>query len=195
MKKYYAVKAGRGIGIFESWEECQKQVTNFYGAEYKAFSSLDDAQNYLSGIEKDKADFSTPTAYVDGSFKEDTKEYSFGVVFIYNGQECYFKRSFPEDELSSMRNVAGEIKGAGFIIQYCVNRGIKKLTIYHDYEGISKWYQCEWQANLYGTKKYQEFANTIRDAIDVTFVKVKGHSNDKYNDMADKLAKKALGII
>ena len=29
---------------------------------------------------------------------------------------------------------------------------------------------------------------------DVTFVKVKGHSGDKYNDLADKLAKEALGI-
>ena len=31
--------------------------------------------------------------------------------------------------------------------------------------------------------------------IDIKFVKVKGHSGDKYNDIADKLAKKALGII
>ena len=30
---------------------------------------------------------------------------------------------------------------------------------------------------------------------EVHFVKVKGHSNDKYNDMADQLAKKALGIL
>ena len=93
-----------------------------------------------------------------------------------------------------MRNVAGEIKGAGFIIQYCLNRGIKELTIYHDYEGISKWYQNEWKANLYGTKKYQEFSSEAKDKIDVKFVKVKSHSNDHYNDIADKLAKEALGI-
>ena len=29
---------------------------------------------------------------------------------------------------------------------------------------------------------------------DISFHKVKGHSNDKYNDMADQLAKDALGI-
>ncbi|WP_281691389.1 RNase H family protein [Neglectibacter timonensis] len=28
----------------------------------------------------------------------------------------------------------------------------------------------------------------------VTFVKVKGHSGDVYNDLADQLAKKALGL-
>ncbi len=31
--------------------------------------------------------------------------------------------------------------------------------------------------------------------VKVHFVKMKGHSNDKYNDMADQLAKKALGIL
>ena len=30
--------------------------------------------------------------------------------------------------------------------------------------------------------------------IKINFVKVKGHSNDKYNDKADLLAKKACGI-
>ncbi|MBQ3463763.1 MAG: ribonuclease H, partial [Clostridia bacterium] len=28
----------------------------------------------------------------------------------------------------------------------------------------------------------------------VNFIKVKGHSCDKYNDMADKLAKEAVGV-
>ena len=131
---------------------------------------------------------------MDGSFKEETNEYSFGVVLLIDGKEFYFKKSFSSDELSSMRNVAGEIKGAGFIILYCLNRGITKLTIYHDYEGISKWYQNEWKANLFGTKKYQEFANEVKGQIDVTFVKVKSHSNNYYNDVADRLAKEALKI-
>jgi hypothetical protein len=25
-KKYYAVSAGRKVGVFQSWEECKKQV-------------------------------------------------------------------------------------------------------------------------------------------------------------------------
>ena len=33
-----------------------------------------------------------------------------------------------------------------------------------------------------------------KEKIDVKFVKVKSHSNDHYNDIADKLAKEALGI-
>ena len=191
--KYYAVKKGRKTGIFTSWDECKEQVHGFLDAEYKSFSSEEDANNYLLD-KKVEVSSDVTKAYVDGSFNEKTNEYSFGVVLLHEGQEIHFKKSFPQDELSSMRNVAGEIKGAGFIILYCLNRGIKKVVVYHDYEGVSKWYQNEWKANLYGTKKYQEFANQVCDEIDVSFVKVKGHSNDHYNDLADRLAKDALGI-
>lgn len=191
--KYYAVKVGRVSGIYSSWDECKVQVDGYEGAIFKSFSNIVDAQDYLDS-KKVEVSLNSPVAYVDGSFNNDTNEYSFGVVLLIDGNECYFKKSFPEDELSSMRNVAGEIKGAGFIIQYCLNRGIKELTIYHDYEGISKWYQNEWKANLYGTKKYQEFSSEAKEKIDVKFVKVKSHSNDHYNDIADKLAKEALGI-
>ena len=34
----------------------------------------------------------------------------------------------------------------------------------------------------------------MKDKLHVRFIKVKGHSNDKYNDMADMLAKEALGL-
>ena len=170
--KYYAVKKGRKTGIFNSWEECKEQTHEFIGSEFKSFPTLEEAESYLNPTEKE-IDDNIPKAYVDGSYNEAINEYSFGVVFLYNGNEMHFKKSFPADELSSMRNVAGEIKGAGFIIMYCLNRGIKQLVVYHDYIGISKWYQNEWKANLYGTKKYQEFANNVNDDIEVTFVKVK----------------------
>ena len=193
--KYYAVKVGKKTGIFDTWDECKEYVEGFEGALFKSFSNYLDAINYLEGEEVlESNNVEGPVAYVDGSFKEETNEYSFGVVLLVDGKEYHFKKSFPSDELSSMRNVAGEIKAAGFIILYCLNRGINKLTIYHDYEGISKWYQNEWKANLYGTKKYQEFANEVKGQIDVRFVKVKSHSNNHYNDLADRLAKDALGI-
>ena len=41
---------------------------------------------------------------------------------------------------------------------------------------------------------FQAYYNNIKEYVDIKFVKVKGHSGDKYNDMADKLAKEALGI-
>ena len=37
--KFYAVKEGRNIGIFESWIDCKKQVDGYSGAKYKSFKS------------------------------------------------------------------------------------------------------------------------------------------------------------
>ena len=50
--KYYAVKKGKKIGIFESWEECKEQITSYRGAVFQSFLSYNDAQSYLSEIEK-----------------------------------------------------------------------------------------------------------------------------------------------
>ena len=40
----------------------------------------------------------------------------------------------------------------------------------------------------------REFCAAAAKYIRFRFVKVKGHSGDKYNDLADRLAKDALGI-
>ena len=41
----------------------------------------------------------------------------------------------------------------------------------------------------------QSYYNKIKAKVNVQFEKVKGHSGDKYNDMADMLAKKACGVL
>lgn len=193
--KYYAVKAGKKTGIFLTWEECKEQVNGFSGASYKSFTSKEEAENFLnSGIKKTVPDKSGVIAYVDGSYHIHTKEFSYGMVILKDGKEYCFSEKFEDPELALMRNVAGEIMGAKAAMEYALQQGIKSLIIYHDYEGIAKWCLNEWKTNKEGTKKYKEFYDSIKDKIQIQFVKVKGHSNDKYNDMADRLAKDALGI-
>lgn len=46
--KYYAVKKGRKTGVFNSWRECEQQVSGFSGAKYKSFKTLADAKIWLS---------------------------------------------------------------------------------------------------------------------------------------------------
>ena len=100
-----------------------------------------------------------------------------------------------DKKLALMHNVAGEIKGSEAAMQYAVDHNIPEITIYHDYEGIAKWCTGAWKATKPGTIAYQSFYRGAMKKVKVHFVKVKGHSNDKYNDMADQLAKKALGIL
>ena len=203
-KKYYAVRTGRKTGVFMTWAECQKQVTGFSGAEFKSFSTMEEAQAFasvsaegipdtLSRAEKPASD--QVITYVDGSYRSDTGEFSYGMVILKDGEEHTFCKKMTDKELALMHNVAGEIKGSEAAMQYAVDHNIPEITIYHDYEGIAKWCTGAWKATKPGTIAYQAFYREAMKKVKVHFVKVKGHSNDKYNDMADQLAKKALGIL
>lgn len=206
-KKFYAVRKGYKTGIYETWTECQAQVIGFSGATYKSFLLLDDAKAFMKSEEQQKEMKQIDglpnvipgeieaVAYVDGSYDLKTKRFSCGVVMFHAGDEQHFSESFNDAELAEMRNVAGEIKGAERAMQYCLEREIKSLSIYHDYEGVAKWCTGEWQAKKTGTKAYKAFYNIASEKMQIQFIKVKGHSGDKYNELADQLAKKALGII
>lgn len=131
----------------------------------------------------------TAVAYVDGSYNVATKEYSCGVVFMVGTEEIHIARRGESRELASMRNVAGEILGAEMAMRKAMELRLKKVSIYHDYEGIAAWCLGRWKTNREGTKAYKEYFDSIKDRMVIEFVKVKGHSGDKYNDKADELAK------
>ncbi|PAA58718.1 hypothetical protein BOX15_Mlig024557g4, partial [Macrostomum lignano] len=45
---FYAVKRGLVTGVFNTWLECQAQVVGFPGARYKKFSTVEEAQMFVS---------------------------------------------------------------------------------------------------------------------------------------------------
>lgn len=191
--KYYAVKTINTKEIFTSWEVCKEYIKGKKNLQFKAFKSLEEAKCFLNDEEM-PLDFELPTAYIDGSYDQATGCYSFGGVLIDGKIQKTFFKKYELDEYAEARNVAGEIKGAGYIIQYAIHQGIKELNIVYDYEGIEKWYTGIWKANSLIAKAYVNFMEKVKDQIKINFIKVKSHSHNKYNDMADELAKKALGI-
>ena len=221
-KKYYAVKVGATTGIFETWEECKASVDGYPGALYKSFKNISDAYAYLgldgeqmsifnmdsfaSPSEKpttieETSDFDKPlststraVAYVDGSFNEADNIFGYGVVMFHKGEEIHLSQSYDDEEMASMRNVAGEIYGSMAAMEYAVEHKIKNLSLYYDYMGIAKWCTGEWKTNKAGTIAYKKYYDKVKHKVKITFNKVKGHSGDKYNDLADKLAKEACGI-
>lgn len=194
-KKVYAVKKGRETGIFMDWDTCKKQVDGFAGAEYKSFADANEALIYL-GLADDKIDdFAGVKAYVDGSFDQTSNRFSCGVVIIKDADNpITLNQAFEDEAAATHRNVAGEVMGSRMAIQYCLDNGIDELRIYHDYEGISKWANNEWKANHALTQDYKLFVSEARLKMKIEFVKVKAHTGNKYNELADKLAKEALGI-
>ncbi len=133
-------------------------------------------------------------AFVDGSFDIATKRYACGAILLHEGELIEISESFYDEEMSTMRNVSGEIEGSMHAMKYCLENGIKSIDIFFDYEGIEKWALGMWKTNKNGTKNYKAFYDSIKDKLEVHFHKVKGHSGNPGNDKADELAKKALGL-
>ncbi len=206
-KKIYAVRKGKTTGIFYSWDECSASVNGYPGAEYKSFTTKEEANSYLGNsfavqIEEEKKDQkntaldgieSTLTAYVDGSFDPSIGKYAFGCILLTPDGEIIRESGNGQDpESLAIRNVAGEMLGAMYAVQWAVNHGYPSLTIYYDYEGIAKWAKGDWKAKNKRTQQYAEFMNGKRSYIQLSFQKVKAHSGDHYNEEVDKLAKSAL---
>lgn len=209
MTKYYAVKNGREVGIFTSWDACRASVDGFAGAEYKSFKTKKEALAFLGDGESGAfADISAKPemsdipvcpeneliAFVDGSFDVKSGSYGFGCVIIDPEQKLTrLNGKADKAEAATARNVAGELLATMNAVKYAAEHSYKKLTVYHDYEGIEKWYNGKWKAQSFVAVAYLEFVRKYRSFVSVSFVKVEAHTGNTLNEEADRLAKSALG--
>lgn len=202
--KYYAVYKGKSGApkIFTSWDECKKEVIGFKGAIYKSFNSEKEAIDFIalnagaktvSTVEKDESCNEGLCIYVDGSFMIDKGNYSFGLVAVEDGKVIHKDngKGFDEEAIA-LRNVSGEVLGAQKAVEFALDKGYKEVTIAYDYQGVESWAIGTWKRNNRITQNYNKFMQEKMNFIDIKFKKIKGHSGDKYNDMADMLAKEAL---
>lgn len=168
-KKYYAVRSGRTTGLFDTWDQCKKQIMGYPNAIYKSFTTLQEAEAYLQGDAGPRLDGSTAlTAYVDGSFVNGIRRIGYGVVILKNGEDTIqLKGALTEPSLLPYRNVAGEVYAAMAAMQYAVEHGEPELIIWHDYEGIAAWCTGGWAANAPLTQQYKAFYQSVAGKLTV----------------------------
>ncbi|GAB6169397.1 ribonuclease H family protein [Clostridium carnis] len=205
--KYYSVYRGKSgtPKIFTSWPECQKEVIGCKGAIYKSFKTESEAIEFLSLMSKGKDNDNNDSdakgdesnnglvVYVDGSFMVEKGNFSYGMVALNEGKVIHEENGVGfNKEAIPLRNVSGEVLGAMKAVDFAIKNKFKEVTIAFDYQGIECWALGTWKRNNEITSSYHEFMKENMKNINVRFKKIKGHSGDKYNDIADKLAKEAL---
>lgn len=209
--KFYAVLDGHSKKpmILESWDACKREVTGAKGVKFKSFPSKDEALDFIrihgqdlpdteksdaapKPVEKKEHDKDGVVIYVDGSYELTTQRYAYGMVVVHEGEEIHSECEAVKGEYSAMRNVAGEVLGAMKAMTYAKENGFSHLTLYFDYQGIESWAIGTWKRNNPLTQGYHTFYQNMRTDLTVKFMKVKGHSGDRFNDRADEIAKSAF---
>jgi len=192
--RFYAVRCGRTTGIFDNWQQCSESVHGYKGAVYKSFPDRESAGAYLQTGLSQIINESLSYAYIDGSFKPAAGIYGYG-GFINDQGRCYLIQGTGNNPLyASERNVAGEVIGAIQTIWKAVNLGITEINLFYDYAGIEQWPTGGWAAKSELSRRYRDAMNRISDRIKIHFIKVKGHTGIDGNEIADILAKQAVGV-
>lgn len=136
--------------------------------------------------------------YVDGSYNKETNKTGAGIVII-EGQEILKKSILVKTEADHSWNIDGEchavlealsiVSGKSIIQGKTIN--YKDVMINYDYLGIEKWPKKEWATKSKIARHYVSEFNKIveENNLNVQFNKVKAHSGNEYNDIADELAK------
>lgn len=129
--------------------------------------------------------------YVDGSFQQNKATY--GAVILLSSGKILHKLSgvLTEQETQGTRQVAGELAAVVKSVEWCLKYNISEIDIHYDYLGISEWVSGNWQAKIDLTRNYVKFMCFAKSKLKITFIKVKSHSGDYWNDYADTLAKEA----
>lgn len=122
---------------------------------------------------------------------------SFGIVVLENGTITKLGSKSFNDSLNDKRNVIGEIRGVLSALKYANKIGAKSVKICFDYIGVALWVGdfhgvSQWKSKQPMTEEYVKAFNQLTKNLKVEFVKVPAHSNVKYNELADKLAKEAF---
>lgn len=188
--------------IFEKWSDVLPLITKVKGAEYKGFVTREEVETYVSTRDPlfNKKENMYPKDcmhfYVDGSCTHEGDAYSYGVAYVDKEQVAGWEYGKSTKE-TSMRQIGGELLGAMKALMYAKSKGIKKLVIFHDYKGVCYHATGYWKRDNQLNEKYYQWCQKYfleNPDIEVIFCKVDAHDKDPFNEIADGLAKLAIGL-
>lgn len=143
--------------------------------------------------------------YVDGSYYKKTPNVTYGGVVVVQDKSTPYEKihvvrhvKTEQKEFVSANNAGGELIAALVgIIDACqivsTETGNHQINIYYDYKGVKEFLSGgEYQARKKGPQLYVGSIAAICKAnpnVELKFHKVLAHSGNKFNEVADKIAK------
>lgn len=216
-KKYYGIKEGSRLGVFDNWNETKTFVIGYPGAKYKSFSDYDEAFFYVYGYspkdrtkmhrsEKEnlpKSSFvslspknskrtktkNSVDVFVSGFYNHEDDSIGYGLVFLMN-DGSYMKDCgrIPTNETSS-KDIFGEVYAVIRTIQMAMANEITHVAIHYYHEGIEKWARNEWKPQTPISKHYESyFKKQVLEDKKVRILFRRTSSENKHNMMANDLA-------
>jgi ribonuclease HI len=128
--------------------------------------------------------------YVDGSYYDDLNIAGFSFCVVEDEEIKFTYKDAME--IKRGNSIIAELLGVIKALEYCNNLGVKEVTIIHDYNEIPM------LASSYRNTKnpyINSYARKLRQfcqQLQVSFVKVKAHKNDKFNNYVDEMSRKSV---
>ncbi len=138
--------------------------------------------------------------YTDGACRGNGKENTigaFGIVFMYNGVQKEVKQAF-RNTTNNIMELSAVIQALSMLKEPC-NVKLHSDSAYvvnaMNQRWIDNWQKNGWKSSNKEPVKNRELWEKLIELIKyhkVEFIKVKGHSDNPYNNRCDKLANEAM---
>ncbi|MBB6062821.1 ribonuclease HI [Thermosipho japonicus] len=128
--------------------------------------------------------------YVDGSYYDNLNIAGFAFCVVKDEEIKFTYKGAMV--INRGNSIIAELLGVIKALEYCNNLGVKEVTIIHDYNEIPM------LASFYRNTKnpyinsYAKKLRKLYQQLDVSFVKVKAHKNDRFNNYVDEMSRKSV---
>lgn len=202
---YYAVAVGHNTGIYETWEECKKNIIDYVNPIYKKFRTIEEATNFIEEY------VDTLYVYTDGACHgngDKTAIAGIGIYFSKDNENNVSQKLEGENLTNNIAELTAAIR-AIIIIKKMEYKNkiivtdseyvIKCATTYGEKLAKNNWLALSKKENkeppnLNLVKKLYELTNKYN----IKYKHVRAHTSNKdrhsiSNYYADKLANDSIG--
>lgn len=184
---FWAVRCGRRIGIFRSWQAYQNSVCGYSGAESRGFHSRDEAEEYM-------ADECHAVLYADGAARFNPNGPSgAGGVLYESDRHGFVRKSFTLSSFSHYLGVGSnnEAEYSALVIgmRLALRHGVTHLRVLMDSQLVVRQMDGAYRVRSETLRPLYHEAKQLADEFE-SFTLI--HIARQFNQTADRLANAAI---